>query len=77
MVDKRYTLRMEETLFNKLAQTAKENRRSIAKQIELLVAQYYEPPKEVEVSDEMQDAIQNFINVLKKEGHIDKNFGKN
>lgn len=38
--DKRFTLRMDKALFDRIAQLAKKNRRSVAKEIEVAVEMY-------------------------------------
>ena len=38
--DKRFTLRMDNTLFEKIAAAAKENNRSIGREIEYILKQY-------------------------------------
>lgn len=39
---KRFTLRMDEELFEKVKASAKENKRSIGKEIEFVLDQYFE-----------------------------------
>lgn len=40
MEDKRFTLRMDGELFKEISQLAKNNRRSVAKEIECAIAEY-------------------------------------
>lgn len=42
MTDKRFTLRIDENLFNKLKELAERDKRSIAKEIEHLLEKYIE-----------------------------------
>ena len=55
--DKRFTLRMDKTLFNRITQLAKHNRRSIAKEIETAVAMYADYAEELIASGADEDRI--------------------
>jgi hypothetical protein len=41
MTEKRFTLRMDEKIFNKVKEQADKNKRSVAKEIEYLLEQYF------------------------------------
>ena len=44
--EKRFTLRMSQRIFDKVAERAKKNKRSIAKEIEYIIEQYLVEKKE-------------------------------
>lgn len=46
MEEKRFTLRMNQRIFDKVSEQAKKNKRSIAKEIEYIIEQYLVEKKE-------------------------------
>ena len=73
-MDKNYTqftMRIDNEVYEHVKNSAERNKRSIAKEIEYILEEWCKPPKDIEVSKEMNAACVQLLKVLKQEGHID------
>ena len=65
-----FTMRIDNNVYKHVKESAAKNKRSIAKEIEYILEQWCNPPKNITVSENMSAAVQNLVDVLKKEGAI-------
>lgn len=69
-----FTMRIDNEVYELVKHSAEKNKRSIAKEIEFILEQWCKPPKDIEVTPEMNEAIIKLLKVFKKEGALPDSF---